>query len=48
MLARVDRNKEAALLCINDDVVSGDAEVAKTFREWQDKHWGTRAKWEKS
>lgn len=47
-LAKIDRNTNAALLCINDDVGSGHEQVAQTFREWQERHWGTPAAWERT
>jgi len=47
VLQKIDKNKDAALLCINDDVVNGDAQVAATFRDWQERRWGRPAAWEK-
>ena len=46
MLAAVDRSRDLALLCINDDVTRDDAEIAAIFRRWQEKRWGHPAAWE--
>ena len=46
MLARLDRNKELALLCVNDEIKKDHAGVTALFREWQDKRWGAPAAWE--
>ncbi|KAI1789382.1 hypothetical protein LXA43DRAFT_893004 [Ganoderma leucocontextum] len=46
MLASVDRNKDVALLCINDDVTRDDAEISRYFRSWQDGRWSRAAAWE--
>ncbi|CCM05604.1 uncharacterized protein FIBRA_07832 [Fibroporia radiculosa] len=47
VLNRIEKNKDAAFLCINDDVVNGDAEVATAFRTWQGQRWRVPATWEK-
>ena len=46
MLAKLDRRKELALLCINDEVSRDHDRITTYFREWQDRHWGTPAAWE--
>lgn len=48
VLERIDRYKENALLCINDDVSSGDEEVAVIMKQWQDRKWPRAASWERS
>ena len=47
VLDRIDKYKENALLCINDDVSWGDEEVTNIMREWQDRKWSRRAAWER-
>ena len=46
MLSDLDRKKDLALLCINDDVTEDHAEITSYFRGWQEKRWGEPAAWE--
>ncbi|EPS98660.1 hypothetical protein FOMPIDRAFT_1031336 [Fomitopsis schrenkii] len=48
MLAKIDRARNVALLCMNDDVSrpTQDAEVSRRLREWFGKRWGRAAAWE--
>ena len=46
MLSDLDRKKDLALLCINDDVTQDHAEITSYFRGWQEKRWGEPAAWE--
>ncbi|KAI0927539.1 hypothetical protein AcV5_008051 [Taiwanofungus camphoratus] len=48
ILNRVDKNRDIALLCINDDVAVADAQVAKIMKDWQDRRWKRPATWERS
>ncbi|KAI0952888.1 hypothetical protein AcW1_007251 [Taiwanofungus camphoratus] len=48
ILNRVDKNRDVALLCINDDVAVADAQVAKIMKDWQDRRWKRPATWERS
>ncbi|OJT14234.1 3-O-alpha-D-mannopyranosyl-alpha-D-mannopyranose xylosylphosphotransferase [Trametes pubescens] len=45
-LAAVDKKKDLALLCVNDDVGKDDARVATLFYDWQEKKWPRPAAWE--
>ncbi|CCM03068.1 uncharacterized protein FIBRA_05188 [Fibroporia radiculosa] len=47
VMERLSENHEVVLLCVNDDVTEGDAQVAATFRTFQDAHWSKRATWER-
>ncbi|KZT64246.1 hypothetical protein DAEQUDRAFT_732853 [Daedalea quercina L-15889] len=48
MLQHVDETTDAALICINDDVVKGhEQNVAPLFKEWQERRWPTPAEWER-
>ncbi|PCH40329.1 hypothetical protein WOLCODRAFT_136778 [Wolfiporia cocos MD-104 SS10] len=47
MLSHLERFEDAVLMCINDDVITGEQEVARMFRQFQEKHWGHPAAWEK-
>ena len=48
MLTKVDRARNVALLCMNDDVSrpAQDAEVSRRLREWFRRRWGRPAAWE--
>lgn len=46
MLTSIDRADKLALICVNDDVESGENEVQSVFLEWQEKRWGRPAEWE--
>ncbi|TBU22887.1 hypothetical protein BD311DRAFT_675085 [Dichomitus squalens] len=46
MLASVDRKKDIALLCINDDVTRENSEIANYFIRWQSRRWNRTAAWE--
>ncbi|KAI0768964.1 hypothetical protein BD413DRAFT_478467 [Trametes elegans] len=46
MLRYVDRNKDLALLCINDDLGREDERVSRVFFDWQERHWPRPAAWE--
>ncbi|KAL6300082.1 hypothetical protein BKA93DRAFT_868238 [Sparassis latifolia] len=48
VLTRVERDANAALLCINDDVGMNDAEVGRVLNEWQARMWPARANWERT
>lgn len=45
-LAAIDKKKDLALLCVNDDVGKDDARVATLFYDWQEKKWPRPAAWE--
>ena len=46
MVSRLDRMKDLALLCINDDVTADHDEITAYIRGWQEKRWGAPAAWE--
>ena len=48
ILTKIDRTRDAALLCMNDDVArpTQDAEVSRRLREWFGKRWSRPAAWE--
>lgn len=46
MLAKLDKNKELALLCVNDEVNRDHDRITTYFRKWQDQRWGQPAAWE--
>lgn len=43
----IEEDTEVALLCVNDDVTSGDEEVSDIWSEWQDNQWNLPAAWER-
>ena len=45
-LSSIDKRKDLALLCINDDLAQDDPRIAKLFSEWQEQKWPHRAAWE--
>ncbi|KAI9064662.1 hypothetical protein FKP32DRAFT_1648980 [Trametes sanguinea] len=45
-LRSIDRRKDLALLCINDDLGEDDSRVSRLFTQWQEKKWPTPAAWE--
>jgi len=40
-------DREVALLCVNDDVISGEEEVDDIWAEWQENQWNQPAAWER-
>ncbi|KAI0323660.1 hypothetical protein GY45DRAFT_553660 [Cubamyces sp. BRFM 1775] len=45
-LSNIDKRKDLALLCINDDLAQDDPRIAKMFSDWQEQKWPHRAAWE--
>ena len=47
ILSKIDRARNVALLCMNDDVSrpTQDAEVSRRLREWFGKRWARPAAW---
>ncbi|KZT67094.1 hypothetical protein DAEQUDRAFT_729508 [Daedalea quercina L-15889] len=48
-VARIDKAREAALLCVNDDVSrpGQDADVSRVLAKWFDRRWGRAPAWER-
>ncbi|KIJ52435.1 hypothetical protein M422DRAFT_64923 [Sphaerobolus stellatus SS14] len=46
-LKAVDRDKNVALLCLNDNIVNQFTKVNAIMMAWQDQKWGTKAAWER-
>lgn len=47
IIKRVEKNRNVALLCINDDVARQDDEVGRILKRWLDKRWKRIAAWER-
>ncbi len=46
MAAQLARRPDVALLCINDDVITGHEEVVTMLKKWQSEQWSQPAEWE--
>ncbi|KAH9933272.1 hypothetical protein B0H21DRAFT_780951 [Amylocystis lapponica] len=47
VLTRIERNTDAAMVCINDDVARANDQVTVLFKMWQDRIWSQPAAWER-